>query len=56
MNSIRKSVNNLHEDSIDLYAEINKILKNFTFCKATLNYDITGEMPVKAKKRYYSNH
>jgi len=49
MNSIRKSVHNLHDHSIDLYAEINKILKNFTFCKATLNYEITGEMPAKAK-------
>lgn len=49
MNSIRKSVHNLHDNSIDLYAEINKILKNFTFCKATLNYEITGEMSAKAK-------
>jgi signal transduction histidine kinase len=49
MNSIRKSVHDLHDNSIDLYREINKILKNFTFCKAALNYEITGEMPVKAK-------
>lgn len=49
MNSIRKSVHNLHDHSIDLYGEINKILRNFTFCKATLNYEVTGEIPVKAK-------
>ncbi|QUI24506.1 sensor histidine kinase [Vallitalea pronyensis] len=49
MNSIRKSVHDLHDHSIDLYSEINKIFKNFTFCKATLNYEITGEMPAKAK-------
>jgi len=49
MNSIRKSVHNLHDDSIDLYAELKKILKNFTFCKVTLNFEITGQMPVMAK-------
>ncbi len=49
MNSIRKSVHNLHDDSIDLYAEVNKILNNFTFCKAKLNYEITGNMTAKAK-------
>lgn len=49
MNSIRESVHDLHDNSIDLYAEINRILKNFTFCSAILNYEITGEMPAKAK-------
>ncbi|MCD8501227.1 MAG: histidine kinase [Bacillaceae bacterium] len=49
MNSIRESVHNLHEHSIDLYGEINKLLKNFTFCKTTFNYDITGEIHAKAK-------
>lgn len=49
MNSIRESVHDLHDDSIDLFGEINKILKNFTFCKATLNYEVTGDMPAKAK-------
>ncbi len=49
MNSIRKSVHNLHDDSIDIYTEIKKILKNFTFCKTTLNYEINSEMPAKAK-------
>lgn len=49
MNSIRESVHNLHDHSIDLYGEINKLLKNFTFCRATFNYEITGDMPIKAK-------
>ncbi|WP_026477457.1 sensor histidine kinase [Alkaliphilus transvaalensis] len=49
MNSIRDSVHNLHDHSIDLYGEINKLLNNFTFCKTTLNYEITGDMPAKAK-------
>ncbi|AKL96541.1 signal transduction histidine kinase [Clostridium aceticum] len=49
MNSIRESVHNLYEDSIDLYGEINKLLRNFTFCETSLNYEITGDMPAKAK-------
>ncbi|QOY38718.2 sensor histidine kinase [Anaerobacillus isosaccharinicus] len=49
MNSIRESVHNLHDHSIDLYGEINKLIKNFTFCKITFNYEITGDMPTKAK-------
>ncbi|WP_350343120.1 histidine kinase [Proteinivorax tanatarense] len=49
MNSIRKSVHDLHEHSIDLYGEINKIIKNFTFCKTTLEYEVSEKMPAKAK-------
>lgn len=49
MNSIRESVHNLHDHSIDLYSEISKLLKNFTFCRTTLNYEVTGDMPAKAK-------
>ncbi|SHF22892.1 sensor histidine kinase [Alkalibacter saccharofermentans] len=49
MNSIRDSVHNLHDNSIDLYAEIDRIIKNFTYCKVKLSYDITGDMPAKAK-------
>lgn len=49
MNSIRNSVHNLHDKSIDLYGEIEKTIKNFSFCKVKLNYDITGDLPAKAK-------
>ncbi|MDR5659266.1 histidine kinase [Serpentinicella sp. ANB-PHB4] len=49
MNSIRRSVHDLHDHSIDLYEEINKLIKNFTFCEAKLNYEVTGDMPAKAK-------
>lgn len=49
MNSIRNSVHNLHDKSIDLYGEIEKTIKNFSFCKVKLNYDIAGDLPAKAK-------
>lgn len=49
MSSIRSSVHNLHEDSIDLYIHLTKIIKNFTFCEATLNYELMEEMNINIK-------
>jgi len=40
MDSIRSSVHDLHEQSIDLHTEIKALLEKFTFCKVMLNYDI----------------
>lgn len=37
MDSIRKSVHDLYEDSVDLAAELNKLVGDFTFCKAKLS-------------------
>ncbi|NLZ49129.1 MAG: sensor histidine kinase [Clostridiales bacterium] len=43
MNSIRASVHNLHEKSIDLYSEIQKLVDNFTFCSIKFNYDLESQ-------------
>jgi signal transduction histidine kinase len=40
MDSIRKSVHDLREQSIDLKNEIRFITDNFTFCPVDLQYDI----------------
>ncbi|MFA9399110.1 MAG: sensor histidine kinase [Clostridiaceae bacterium] len=40
MDSIRNSVHDLHEESIDLESEIKTLIKNFSFCSVELNYDI----------------
>lgn len=40
MNSIRASVHNLHEESINLETEIHKLTKNFNFCPIKLNYEV----------------
>jgi signal transduction histidine kinase len=40
MDSIRVSVHNLHEDSVDLKNEIQKLINGFTFCPVTLRYDV----------------
>lgn len=41
MNSIRESVHDLHDDSIDLYTNIKDMIDNFQDYKITLDYDIS---------------
>lgn len=40
MDEIRSSVHNLHEDAIQLDMEIEKLIKEFTFCNVSFIYDI----------------
>lgn len=40
MDSIRASVHDLHEDSINLQTEIQKLINNFEFCPIKLDYDV----------------
>lgn len=49
MNSIRNSIHNIHEDSIDLYLQISNIINTFTFCETTLNYEITNDLNINIK-------
>ncbi|MGH4117323.1 sensor histidine kinase [Clostridium sp.] len=49
MDSVRTSVHNLHDDSIDLHDQIYALTKEFTFCPIKLNYDI-NENPCKKVK------
>lgn len=49
MNSIRESVHNLHEDSVDLYVQLTNIVKEFSFCAANLNYEIGEDLDIKIK-------
>lgn len=49
MNSIRSSVHNLRDDSIDLNIQLVKIVNEFTFCKVNLNYSINTPPPVAAR-------
>lgn len=41
MDSIRSSVHNLHEESINLESQILTLVKNFDFCPILLDYDIS---------------
>ena len=49
MNSIRSSVHNLRDDAVDLYAVLNGMTKEFTFCRASLKYELTTTLPVSTR-------
>lgn len=49
MNSIRNSVHDLHEDTLNLENEMNKIISNFTFCKIHFTYHSSNLMDIKLK-------
>lgn len=40
MDSIRNSIHDLHDESIDLYTQTRTLVGNFHFCPITLDYDI----------------
>lgn len=49
MDSIRNSIHNMHDESIDLYTNIHTLVKNFTYCMVTLDYNINTPPPLKLK-------
>lgn len=49
MNSIRSSVHDLHDDSIDLEEGIRQIVQDFTFCNMSLDYDMGKDVERKVK-------
>jgi signal transduction histidine kinase len=42
MNSIRESIHDLHDDSLDLENEMTNLAAGFKFCPVSLDYDITA--------------
>ena len=49
MDSIRESVHDLHDDSIDLYETIRTILKDYKTYETTLEYDMSDTIPRNVK-------
>jgi signal transduction histidine kinase len=49
MNSIRESIHDLHEESVDLYTEVRTLLDGFSFCPVTLEYDLEGNPEKRLK-------
>ncbi len=49
MDSIRSSIHDLHEESVDLHAEVKALADSFTFCPLSLDYDVDS-VPPKAVK------
>lgn len=54
MNRIRASVHDLHEESIDLYAQVYELVKKFTFCKVDYDYDIKNTPDKKVEYAFIS--
>jgi len=48
MNSIRESVHNLHDESLDLQIQITALVGEYKFCPVKLHYDM-GELPKELK-------
>lgn len=46
MDDIRNSIHNMHDDSVDLYTQLEQIIKDFNFCKIHFDYDISNQPPI----------
>lgn len=49
MDQIRNSIHNMYDESIDLYAVLEGLVKDFTFCPIQYEYDFTGSPPIQLK-------
>lgn len=49
MNSIRSSIHNLHDNSIDLKSKLEELVENFSFCRVKFSYNVNHDFPIKAK-------
>lgn len=49
MNSIRESIHDLHDESVDLYTEVAGLVQAFQFCQISLDYDLESNPPKNVK-------
>jgi len=49
MNSIRTSVHDLHDDSVDLEPALASLVKNFSFCPLEFTYNLNTEPPPRIR-------
>lgn len=54
MDSIRVSIHNMHDESIDLYAAIENLVKDFRFCTLHFDYNIHTPPPLPLKYFFIS--
>lgn len=54
MDNIRSSVHGLYDESVDLNAKFTEIIKNFTFCDISYDYNINGNPDKKIKYAFIS--
>lgn len=49
MDQIRNSIHHMYSESIDLYSQIDNLVKDFTFCHISFEYDIKSTPPIALK-------
>ncbi len=49
MNSVRSSVHNLRNESIDLKSQLDRIIDGYTFCEIELSYDVSEDLDANLK-------
>lgn len=49
MDSIRNSIHNIHEASMNLESKISELAKNYSFCQVNVNYRIINDFTMKQK-------
>ncbi len=54
MSSIRNSVHNLYDESIDLNAQAKELVKQFNFCEISYDYQISSNPPKNLKYAFIS--
>ena len=54
MTSIRESVHNLHNESVNLQDSMEKIITNFNFCNINFTYDMGTDVPREIKLSFIS--
>nr|WP_319487159.1 histidine kinase [uncultured Caproiciproducens sp.] len=54
MNTIRTSVHDLYDESVDLYAQVYELVKKFKFCKIEYDYDIKSDPDKRVKYAFIS--
>lgn len=54
MDSIRSSVHDLHDDSVNLEDALKELINDFTFCPVTFTYDMSKQIPPEIKYCFIS--
>lgn len=49
MDQIRSSIHNMYDESVDLYVQIENLVKDFTFCAISYDYDIKNPPNIQLK-------
>ena len=49
MDQIRSSIHNMYDESIDLYAQVEVLVKNFSFCPIHFEYDVNNPPKTQLK-------